>query len=181
MEVHYELRHYFIASESYDSFNATVEQILVLQPGVPPPDTPYKRKNVRDGPIRLNPTPAQQQQFQHSTPGASGSHTLAITETSTSDNDVGALVLQRQPTQPSQHSTAGASGSRTSTSDDNIVPPVQWQRYPASDASSSRTLASPERSTSDNDNGTKDGDDSDSNNTGGMYCLFVTAGVLSFC
>lgn len=72
VEVHFELRHYFIAAESYDSFNVTIEQILVLQPGAAPPDTPYKRKNVRDGPIRLKPSPAEQRCDQKST--SDGSH-----------------------------------------------------------------------------------------------------------
>ena len=115
VEVHYELRHFFIATDSYDSFNATIEQILVLQPGEAPPDTPYKRKNVRDGPIRLNPTPAQQQRFQQSPPEPSGSRALV-----TSGNEIGAPVQHHV-----QHPTSFASGSRplvilqTSTTDDD--------------------------------------------------------------
>ena len=61
MEVHFTLRHYFISSDSYDSFNGVIEQILVLQPGELPPQTVYKRKNVREGPIRMNPTSAAHQ------------------------------------------------------------------------------------------------------------------------
>jgi len=45
IEVHSELWHFFIAPDSYDTFNATVEQILVLQSGVSRPETPpYERK-----------------------------------------------------------------------------------------------------------------------------------------
>lgn len=89
MEVHFELRHFFIATDSYDSFNASIEQILVLQPGQAPPDTPYKRKHVRDGPILLNPTPAQQPRLEHSTCVASTSRLLTATEPSPSDTEEG--------------------------------------------------------------------------------------------
>lgn len=71
VEVHFELQHFFIPLDSYELFNTTIEQILILQPGEAPPETPYKRKKVRDGPIRLNPTPVQQQHFQHSSVTAS--------------------------------------------------------------------------------------------------------------
>lgn len=80
--VHFELWHFFIAPKSYDSFNATIEQILVLQPGEAPPNTPYKRKNVHNGPIHLNPTPTQWQCFEESHSVTSSSHTRTITERS---------------------------------------------------------------------------------------------------
>lgn len=61
VEVHFTLHHYFISSDSYNSFNGVIEQILVLQPGELPPQTVYKHKNVREGPIRMNPTLAAHQ------------------------------------------------------------------------------------------------------------------------
>ena len=73
IEVHFELHHYFIASEAYDSFNGVVEQILILQPGKAPPETPYKRRNVREGPIRLNPMLVVQHHSRNDTLVASGS------------------------------------------------------------------------------------------------------------
>ena len=54
VEMHFELYHYCIRATEQDSFNARIQQILVLQPGKPRPITTYKRKNVRDGPIHLN-------------------------------------------------------------------------------------------------------------------------------
>ncbi|KAI9435942.1 hypothetical protein H4582DRAFT_1854634 [Lactarius indigo] len=57
VEVHFELHHYHIrnkeSSSDFDSFNATIEQVIVLQPGEAPVDSPYKRKNVAEGPIRM--------------------------------------------------------------------------------------------------------------------------------
>ena len=121
VEVHFELRHFFIAPDSYDSFNATIEQILVLQPGEAPPDTPYKRKNVRDGPIRLNPTPAQQQRFQHSTASASSSRTLTITERSTSNNN-----NVRKDDEDSDDN--GTGGTYCSFYFDACVPTIRYQQ-----------------------------------------------------
>ena len=60
VEIHFEFRHYHIKSKEQDSFNATVQQILVLQPGTIRPSTPYKRKSVREGPIRSRPSPASE-------------------------------------------------------------------------------------------------------------------------
>lgn len=53
VELHFEFHHYCIKSKNQDSFNATIQQILVLQPGAPRPTTAYKRKNFRDGPVQL--------------------------------------------------------------------------------------------------------------------------------
>ena len=55
VEMHFELNHYCIRGKNQDSFNAHIQQIQVLQPGKPRPLNAYKRKNVRDGPIRLCP------------------------------------------------------------------------------------------------------------------------------
>jgi hypothetical protein len=77
VEVHFELCHYFISSDCYNSFNGIVEQILVLQPGKSPPDTVYKCKNIGEGLICMNPTLVAQQQSKSNAPVASGSNTFA--------------------------------------------------------------------------------------------------------
>ena len=89
VEVHFELHHFFITTNSYDSFNVSIEQILILQPGQAPPNTPYKHKHVHNGPILLNPTPAQQPRLEHSTCIASTSRLLTATEPSPSDTEEG--------------------------------------------------------------------------------------------
>ncbi|KAH9033408.1 hypothetical protein EDB85DRAFT_1832833, partial [Lactarius pseudohatsudake] len=53
VEVHFELHHYHIRKNGYDSFNGSIEQIIVLQPSDIQPISAYKRKNVEEGPIRL--------------------------------------------------------------------------------------------------------------------------------
>ena len=55
VEIHLEFRHFAIQRRSQDSFNASIEQMIVLRPGEARPATGYKRKNVRDGPIHMNP------------------------------------------------------------------------------------------------------------------------------
>lgn len=55
VEIHFEFRHFAIQRKSQDSFNVSIEQIIVLRPGETRPATGYKRKNVRDGPIWMNP------------------------------------------------------------------------------------------------------------------------------
>ena len=67
MELHFELRHYRIRTRGFDSFNASIEQIIVLRPGQPRPTTVYKRKNPRDGPVRMNPNIALQKRIANST------------------------------------------------------------------------------------------------------------------
>ena len=83
VELHFELHHscnLMRGQAGQDLFNASIEQIMVLQPGQPR-RTPYNRRNVRDGPIYLNPALAlmhesgsssQQQQ------GTSNSHRALI-------------------------------------------------------------------------------------------------------
>lgn len=56
VELHFELHHSYNFMRREDFFHASIEQIMVLQPGQPRRTSPYKRRNVRDGPIRLNPT-----------------------------------------------------------------------------------------------------------------------------
>ncbi|KAN0130933.1 hypothetical protein V8E53_011311 [Lactarius tabidus] len=57
IEMHFELRHYAIQGSTppLDSFNANIEQIMVLQPGEARPPTAYKQSTEDDGPIRRNP------------------------------------------------------------------------------------------------------------------------------
>jgi hypothetical protein len=52
VEVQFELHHYRIQKKKFDSFNATVQQVLVLKPGVARPATAFKRHNVEEGPVR---------------------------------------------------------------------------------------------------------------------------------
>ena len=51
VELHFELHHFPIQKVAQDSFNATIEQIIVLRPGEARPMTAYKRKNLCVGPI----------------------------------------------------------------------------------------------------------------------------------
>ena len=53
--LHFELYHYSIRSKDIDSFNAKIEQLMVLQPGKTQPDTIYKCSMAKEGPIRMNP------------------------------------------------------------------------------------------------------------------------------
>jgi hypothetical protein len=55
VEVYFELRHFGFAKKKEDSFNATVEQVLILQPGTVHPATAFNRKNVKDSPVHINP------------------------------------------------------------------------------------------------------------------------------
>ena len=56
VELHFELHHFAIRKAAQDSFNASIEQIIILRPGEARPMTVYKRKNPRDGPILVKPT-----------------------------------------------------------------------------------------------------------------------------
>lgn len=56
VELHFELHHFAIRKAGQDSFNGSIEQIIVLRPGEARPTTVYKRKNLRDGPILVKPT-----------------------------------------------------------------------------------------------------------------------------
>lgn len=51
-EIFFELYHYAIRGDNKDSYNGMIEQIQILQPGEVRHVDAYKRKNVRDGPIR---------------------------------------------------------------------------------------------------------------------------------
>ncbi len=56
VEVHFELHHFFIRQKDEDSFNGSIEQIVIIQPGVARSLSPYKRRNLEEGPIHMNPT-----------------------------------------------------------------------------------------------------------------------------
>ncbi len=45
VDIHFALRHYFFREKKEDSFNASIEQITILQLGTPLPMSPYKRKD----------------------------------------------------------------------------------------------------------------------------------------
>ncbi|KAN0136342.1 hypothetical protein V8E53_005710 [Lactarius tabidus] len=53
IEIHFELCHYTIKGKdpALDSFNANIEQIMILQPGESHPATAHKRSTEEDGPI----------------------------------------------------------------------------------------------------------------------------------
>ncbi|KAH9037778.1 hypothetical protein EDB85DRAFT_1934385 [Lactarius pseudohatsudake] len=53
VEIRFELRHYSFASKNEHSFNASIEQIVILRPGVARPPSSYKRKDYRSGPVGL--------------------------------------------------------------------------------------------------------------------------------
>ncbi|KAH9014415.1 hypothetical protein EDB85DRAFT_1899227 [Lactarius pseudohatsudake] len=53
VEIRFELCHYNFVSKMEHSFNASIEQIVVLHPGVARPVSLYKRKDYRTGPIDL--------------------------------------------------------------------------------------------------------------------------------
>jgi hypothetical protein len=59
VEVHFSLKHFSFnkSGDQYDSFNGYVEQIIVKEEGAPTPVKAYKRKNVREGPVRSKPAP----------------------------------------------------------------------------------------------------------------------------
>ena len=42
VELHFELRHFCIQKKSQDSFNGSIEQVIVLQPGESHPAIPYE-------------------------------------------------------------------------------------------------------------------------------------------
>lgn len=50
VEVHFNIRHFKI--EEHDSFTAIPLQVIILKDGPPETNSPYKRKNLRDGPVR---------------------------------------------------------------------------------------------------------------------------------
>ena len=55
VEIRFSLTQCFIRNKNHHSFTATVNHIVILQPGAAPHVSVYKRFNPRDGPLRLNP------------------------------------------------------------------------------------------------------------------------------
>jgi hypothetical protein len=56
VEVHFEFRHFCIKKKNKDSFNASVQQVIILQPGKAQPANTYKQHNILDRPMRPSPT-----------------------------------------------------------------------------------------------------------------------------
>ena len=56
IEVQFELRHFAIHNKEFDSFNATLQQLQVIEPGRECPATIFKRKDFCDGPIEGRPS-----------------------------------------------------------------------------------------------------------------------------
>lgn len=53
VELHFELHHFVIQKKTQDSFNTTIEQIIILRHHDEHPTTAYKRKNPHKGPIQV--------------------------------------------------------------------------------------------------------------------------------
>jgi len=109
VELHFELHHFAIRKKAQDSFNATIEQIIVLRPGEARPVTAYKRKNPRDGPIRVKATIFLQKRIgegsgktdEHATDKENEGPSMSKKRRSTqkakeSENDVGASMSEKR-------------------------------------------------------------------------------------
>ncbi|KAI9445341.1 hypothetical protein H4582DRAFT_2053392 [Lactarius indigo] len=69
VEVHFVLRHYYFNKKEEDSFNASIEQIVVLQsPTVAP--SPYKRVHYRSALVSLSPSHGRVPVSEHENTGA---------------------------------------------------------------------------------------------------------------
>lgn len=71
VELQFELPHFPIGSKNVDSFNASVEQVQILEPGQECPPTLFKCKDISEGPIRVSPfmlTNAQDHGSSHKRP-----------------------------------------------------------------------------------------------------------------
>jgi hypothetical protein len=59
VEVYFELRHFCIRKKnevSFNSFNSSVQQVIILQPSKARPSNAYKRRNILEGLFWLNPS-----------------------------------------------------------------------------------------------------------------------------
>jgi len=54
VEIQFKLCHFTICNKDFDSFNATVQQLQVLQPGWERPATIFKCKDFSNGPIEVS-------------------------------------------------------------------------------------------------------------------------------
>ena len=91
VELHFELHHFPIRKVAQDSFNATIEQIIVLRPGEARPMTAYKRKNPRVGPILAQLTLPPQNQT------GEGSRTGKVDDsTADKENDGPSMSVKRR-------------------------------------------------------------------------------------
>ena len=84
VEVSFELRHFCIQKKHKDSFNASVQQVLILQPGKARPCNAYKRRNIFDGPVRACPAP----------PGSSAENSAGKISNEESDSNEGPSRIQ---------------------------------------------------------------------------------------
>jgi hypothetical protein len=79
VELHFELHHSDNFMRRQDFFSASIEQIMILQPGQPRRTSPYKRRDPRDGPIRLSPSLARiMDESSSQQQGTSNSHRALI-------------------------------------------------------------------------------------------------------
>ena len=95
VEVHFNIRHYKIGD--HDSFTAIPLQITILKDEALTITFPYKRKNIRDGPVRLKPfrtSPPIQPASLPSTPGPPTPSTQPLSENENNKNSL-----------PSEHSS----------------------------------------------------------------------------
>ena len=53
VDVHFKLQHFHIRQKDYDSYNSSVEQVQIIQPGEACPVSPYKRAEFRGGPVPI--------------------------------------------------------------------------------------------------------------------------------
>ena len=53
VEVQFELRHFAITTKKFDSFNASLEQMQILELGRECPPNVFKRKDMADSPIKV--------------------------------------------------------------------------------------------------------------------------------
>lgn len=51
VEIHFKLRHFQIWKPPYNSYNGTMEQVIILQPGAPDSISAFKREDNSEGPI----------------------------------------------------------------------------------------------------------------------------------
>ena len=69
VEIQFELRHFPIKNKTFNSFNASLLQVQILEPGQERPPTLFKRKNMDEGPIQLTPSePSNDNSITHKKP-----------------------------------------------------------------------------------------------------------------
>ena len=76
VEVHFNIRHYRIGD--FDSFTAVPLQLIILKDGGQSSSSPYKRKNIREGPMRPKPFDAPPPTLSASSPTSTPTLSLDI-------------------------------------------------------------------------------------------------------